>query len=315
MEVKKIRNLFPEIEVSRFNLAAWQNPGSDSVVLIGREVAEAGKKDEPDVGVLKMFETDGEGNVINERVLWKPIYEGLSLEDPRALVVAEDKISIGLTAVLRDKAGRAVPFPAIAKIDYLSSWKEELPPILIVSSFGPGKNLTPVDQDTYLFRPESAEYNHKLILFSIDKQIPKKLTEIEFPKDLEWAKWRIGTTMSPIWLNANEALFLVHGITIREIDGVKKYVYSIGRAKLSKNKEGYSLKVCPEPIITPDNFLNERGEPMVQELHPELRRVVYSCGGLVKKDNSDSLFLYVNVGDKSTFEVELSLEELKKGLF
>ena len=54
---------------------------------------------------------------------------------------------------------------------------------------------------------------------------------------------------------------------------------------------------------------------MVAELHPNLRRVVYSCGGLIKRNKQDGLFLYVNVGDRTTFEVEFSLSELKKGLF
>src|SRR5690606_5476313 len=104
-----------------------------------------------------------------------------------------------------------------------------------------------------------------------------------FPTDLPWARWRIGTTMSPIWINEKEALFIIHGITIQKIDGIDKYVYSLGRAKLSRNKNIFKVKVAYEPILTPDDFLNEDGTQIVPDLHPELRRVVYSCVGIVKK--------------------------------
>ena len=70
--------------------------------------------------------------------------------------------------------------------------------------------------------------------------------------------------------------------------------------------------VAPEPILTPNNFLDNEGKALVEELHPDIRRVVYSCGGIIKKG---TLTLYVNVGDRTTFEVEYSIEELKKGLF
>jgi hypothetical protein len=43
--------------------------------------------------------------------------------------------------------------------------------------------------------------------------------------------------------------------------------------------------------------------------------VVYSCGGIIKKGNKDLISLFVNVGDMTTFEVVLSMKELKEGLF
>jgi len=217
--------------------------------------------------------------------------------------------------VLRDKKGHPVPFPALVKIDSLSSWKYQLPPFLVIDSFGPGKNFTPVDDKTFLFRPESPDYNHKILVFSLHSQIPKKLGDIVFPLNLKWAKWRIGTTTPPIWLTPNEALFIIHGISIKEIDGKKKYVYSIGRAKLTRKNSHYKVDVAKDPILTPDNFLTSAGKPLVKELHPEIRRVVYSCGGIIKKNPQDMLSLYVNVGDRTTFEVEFLLDELKDGLF
>lgn len=315
MKFHQIKNIFPDSNVARYNVAVWQKLEDDSLCFIGREVTAAGKIGEPDNSMLKLFEVNKSGAVIQERVIWKPLYDGINLEDPRVLKLANENLIIGLTAVLRDKKGHPVPFPAIVKIDSLTSWKHELPPFLVIDSFGPGKNLTPLDNFTYLFRPDPIEYHHKLLVFSLHSQIPKKLGDIDFPKDLTWASWKIGTTMSPLWITPNEALFIIHGISIQEINGKKKYIYSIGRAKLTRKDQSFQAIIAPEPIITPDDFLNSEGLPMVQELHPELRRVVYSCGGIIKKNSRDTLSLYVNVGDRTTFEVEFSLEELKKDLF
>jgi len=264
---------------------------------------------------LKLFEISHEGNILHERIIWKPLYDGINLEDPRVLKLPNENLLIGLTCVLRGKRGQAIPFPAIVKIDYLDSWKQNLPPFLVIDTFGPGKNLTPLDEKTFLFRPEAPAYNHKILVFSLSSQIPEKIADIPFPKDLPWAKWRIGTTMPPIWLTSNEALFIIHGITMQFIDGIEKYVYSIGRAKLVRNGAKFTLTVAPEPILSPDDFINPEGNPLVEELHPESRRVVYSCGGIIKRSDMNSLSLYVNVGDRATFEVAFSLEELKEGLF
>ncbi len=315
MKIKQIKDIFPNIRVARFNVAVWQKTGEDSLYFIGREVTTAGEKGEPDTGLLKLFEVSSSGNVIREKIIWKPLYEGINLEDPRALELPRENLIIGLTAVLRDKKGNPIPFPAIVKIDSFSSWKEGLPPFLVIDTFGPGKNLTPISKHTFLFRPDSVDYFHKLLVFSLHSQIPEKLGIIQFPKDLPWASWRIGTTMPPIWFTPHEALFIIHGISLQTIKGKQKYVYSIGRAKLLRKDNKFKVIVAPEPILIPDDFLDKEGAPLVEELHPELRRVVYSCGGVIKKHTPDILSLYVNVGDRTTFEVELPLAELKKDLF
>ncbi len=316
MKIKQIKNIFPSTSpIARYNVAVWQKPGEDSLSFIGREVASPGQLGQPDTGMLIVFEVGVDGSVLHEKVIWKPIYDGINLEDPRALELPNENLIIGLTAVLRDKKGSPIPFPAIVKIDSFSSWEKELPPFLIIDTFGPGKNLTPINKNTYLFRPDSSDYYHKLIVFTLHSQIPEKLGEIQFPQDLPWANWRIGTTMPPIWLSEEEALFIIHGITIQKINGEDKYVYSIGRAKLISKNGKFDVIVAKDPILTPDNFLDENGKPLVQELHPESRRVVYSCGGVIKKDNPDILSLFVNVGDRTTFEVELSIADLKKDLF
>lgn len=315
MKIKQIKDIFPDIQVARFNLAVWQKSGEDSLFFIGREVTTPGETGEPDTGILKLFEVDKNGSLKHQKVIWKPIYESINLEDPRALELPDENLIIGLTAVFRDKKGHPIPFPALVKIDSVNSWKKELPPFLVIDTFGPGKNLTPIDKNTYLFRPDSSEYFHKLLIFSLHSQIPEKLDDIQFPLDLPWASWRIGTTMPPIWLTPNEALFIIHGISIQKIRGKEKYIYSIGRAKLVRKKDKFEVIVAREPILTPDDFLDTNGTPLVAELHPETRRVVYSCGGVIKKNAQDILSLYVNVGDRTTFEVELSLTELKKDLF
>lgn len=315
MKIKQIKKIFSDIKVARYNLAVWQRSNQDSLFFIGREVARAGEIGEPDNGILKLFEVGRDGVVIQEKMIWQPIYDGINLEDPRALELLNENLIIGLTAVLRDKKGSPVPFPAIVKIDSLSSWKQELPPFLIIDTFGPGKNLTPIDNNTYLFRPDGFEYNHKILAFYLHSQVPEKLDDIAFPTDLPWANWRIGTTMPPLWLTPSEALFIIHGVSKQSIDGKEKYIYSIGRAKLIRKNNKFELIVAPEPILTPDNFLDNEGRPMVEELHPELKRVIYSCGGIIKKHSQDTLSLYVNVGDRTTFEVEFSLNELKQGLF
>lgn len=315
MKIRQYKNIFPDLRVARYNLTAWQKPTGNSVFFIGREVTQAGEQGQPDNGILKLYEVNDQADILQERTIWEPSFNGINLEDPRALQLLNDNLIIGLTAVLRDKEGHPIPFPAIIKIDSLSSWNQKLPPFLIISSFGPGKNITPLDSYTYLFRPESPEYNHKILVFSLHHQVPEKLTDITFPTDLYWAQWRIGTTMAPIWINQYEAIFLIHGISKQTIQGTQKYIYSIGRAKLTKKNNTYTVTVAPEPIITPDDFIDEQGHPLIPELHPNARRVVYSCGGIIKKNQKDTLTLYVNVGDRTTYEVEFPLSELKAGLF
>lgn len=313
--MKQIKHIFPDIHFARFNMAVWQKSGEDTLNFIGRVVAKPGETGEPDTGILKLFEANANGAIIREKVIWQPIYEGINLEDPRALKLPHENLIIGLTAVLRDRKGLPIPFPAIVKIDSFNTWKKELPPFLVIDTFGPGKNLTPISKHTCLFRPDSTEYFHKLLVFSLHSQIPEKISDIVFPTDLPWARWRIGTTMPPIWITPNEALFILHGITIESINGKDVYVYSIGRAKLLRNKNDYKVVVMNDPILTPLDFLDSAGVPLVQELHPDLRRVIYSCGGVIKRKNPDTLSLYVNVGDRTTFEVDLLLSDLKKDLF
>jgi hypothetical protein len=311
MQITEIKNVFPDRPVARYNVAAWQRSVNDNVVLIGREVEKPGEVGEPDIGSLVLSEIDSNGNVVHERTIWEPMYDSFYLEDPRALMVPDKNIIvIGFTAVLRAKDGKPVPFPAVVKIDSSETWRDVLPPVTLIHSFGPGKNLTPIDNNGFLFRPDDIGYHHKLVIFRLVGSVPYKIQDLQFPQDLNWAKWRMGTTMSPVWITPTEGLLILHGINIVD----EKYIYNIGRARITKVGSLYKVTVHPDPIITPDTFKTNEGHPLVEELHNQ-RRVVYSCGGVIKKGKTDKLYLYVNVGDRTTFEVGLSLEELKDGLF
>jgi predicted GH43/DUF377 family glycosyl hydrolase len=301
-----IKNLFPNTVVARYNLGAWQSHENENVFLIGREVISAGTEGEPDNGVLKLFEVDSNGDIIKDRVIWQPSFEGINLEDPRVLELPNNNLVIGMTAVVRDKKGVPLPFPAIVKIDSHHTWNKELPPFLFLGTFGPGKNLTPIDSSTFLFRPDHVDYHHTLLLFSLHRQVPEKIADIEFPQNLPWALWKIGTTMPPLWINDNEAILIIHGIT--KVNG--KFIYSIGRALLTRKDDSFSVTVSEDPIITPSDFYDTDGQPLIEELHPELRQVVYSCGGIIKRGQDSIVSLYVNVGDRTTFEVQIPREKL-----
>ncbi len=297
--------------INRYNAAAWIAE-SGHTVLIVREVTIAGGKGEPDKGSMILIEIDPQGNIVHESVIWKPQGDDQLLEDPRALVLSQGKVLMGLTAVL--KGNKYYPYPAITTLEN-TSYKGYLPQVNIIKDFGPGKNTTPVDDKTFFFRQDGPENNHKLFVFEWDGLRPKGIGEIYFPKNIDWASWRIGTTMPPIWINDAEALMLIHGIKIQ--DG--KYVYSLGRAKLFKDSYSsstprFEVEVDPMPLLTPDNFVSENGEPTIEELHPQLRRVVYACGGVVRqKSEQQILSLYVNVGDTQTVEVPLEINHLKSG--
>ena len=176
------------------------------------------------------------------------------------------------------------------------------------------KSLEEDDKHTYsfAFRPEGNINNHRLHVFehSEDGEVDHRQF-IDFPKDIPWAEFRIGTTVPPIWLNENEAIFPIHGSTL--VNG--KYVYSIGTTRLLRDKDGNLSvdNISQESVINPDLFDGMFDGDKV-ELHPE-RRVVYCCGGIPTYDNSgkyNNLKLYVNVGDKRTVEVTMSMAEMVK---
>ena len=300
--------LFPDLKHSRYNVAAWTSQ-NDNVFLITREIERESKENEPDFSRLILAELDKKLKPIREFTIWEATNESLLLEDPRAMSKPDDTVTIGLSAVLRGGQGEYIPYPAVTKLN-TRHWKDMLPAVTIIESFGPGKNTTPVEEDTYFFRPDGSETSHQLLVFSLKDMVPRKIQYLRFPMDLKWAEWKIGTAMPPIWLDENNALMIMHGITIR--DG--KFIYSLGRAILSKHNGKYDIKVDKKALITPEYFRDSQGNYLVDELHPELRKVVYCCGGILKPTNKEKLILFVNVGDMNTFLVEYKMEHLTKGL-
>jgi predicted GH43/DUF377 family glycosyl hydrolase len=301
------QHYFSKKLIDRFNAAAWRDKETGHIFLMPREVKRAGDHGQPDKGMLVILELNTQGEVIHEMVVWKPENDDLHLEDPRAIVLENGKVLIGLTAVIKEN-GEYYPYPAVIELD-TANWKKALPTPQICKEIGVGKNLTPINQDTFFFRKEGSANSHKLHVLNWDGHDLTPAGEMQLSADIPWAPWRIGTTMPPIWVNENEALMLIHGIKIEN----GKYVYSLGRSRLKKNDDTYNIEVDHNPILTPDNFVTD-GKSLIGELHPELRRVVYSCGGIIKRqDDQDILSLFTNVGDKQTVEIPFHLSHLKQG--
>jgi len=297
------KNIFPHTSTARYNVAAWQESSTGNLTLIGRNVTKAGGKNEPDIGSLMLSEFDREGQLIAEHEVWKPSSENFSLEDPRAIVGQDGIITIGLTAVFFSN-GEVETYPALVKVD--SNWKKKLPTVTVIKDFGQGKNMTPLGHDFFVFRPSEQKYNHKLLMFKIGEERAEKITDLIFSKELPWAEWRIGTAMPPIWQKDGSAIFFIHGISIEE----GKYIYSIGLSKIFPKNGTYVTAVCPEPILTPKTFTDGEGKALIEELRPEERKVVYACGGIIDQKNPEHLKLYVNVGDRATFEVVFEMKEI-----
>lgn len=306
-----------------YNAAAWQD--GDKIHLLGRHVEAAGKYGEPDVGSLVLKTLGQDGNVISSKEVWQPSEDGDHLlEDARAMPLFDGRIAFGITAVDRNKT----PHPAVLIISTEELTNGSLPKPKIIEIMGEGdqttplgenisqlagKNVTAISSNLFAFRPEGDNNNHQLRVFQYNEDGGVSHQQyINFPKDIPWAKWRMGTTMPPIWINDNEAIFPIHGIN-RVAD---KYVYSIGSARLVKDENGVLSvdNISSESLINPDSFAGMYDNDEV-ELHNE-RRVVYCCGGIPIKDASgelERLKLYVNVGDRRTVEVTVPIAALTKG--
>lgn len=292
---------------NRYNAAAWKSSDEGNVVLLLREVTVAGQEGEPDKGAIVRLEIDPHGHLMSETVVWRPETNKIHLEDARALPLKSGQVLLGLTAVQQENR-QFIPYPATAILDS-PTWDGEFPPVNVIKEFGAGKNMTPMSTDTFIFRPEGPEWNHKLLAVKWTPEKGERLGEIAFPTNIPWARWRIGTTMPPRWITDDRALLIIHGISVNQ----DRYVYSIGRAKLTKVGQQFAVEVDPEPLVTPQQFRAEDGDPLMAELH-EKRRVVYACGGVEKQvDGRQMLALYVNVGDRRTVELLLGMDELLKG--
>lgn len=288
----------------RINAAVWPAQNGNTY-LLAREVKHPAPQNQPDKGNLVFLEIDQNEQVVQEKVVWRPRETAqFLLEDPRAYVCPNGQVLLGLTALPQNGRGD-IPYPALATVEG-TNLEEELQRVKVIDQFGPGKNTTPIDEHTFLFRKEGKENNHKLLVIRRNGESAQALEEISFPENIPWATHRIGTAMPPIRVNDQEALMVFHGI---KIEG-GKVIYSLGRTRLIKNNGHFQLKVDYHPLLTPDHFLDDQGQPLVEELHPE-RRVVYVCGGILKRiQEKEILSSYVNVADRQTREVRFSWRQL-----
>ena len=306
-----------------YNAAAWEYNGI--TYLLGRQVETAGGYGEPDVGSLVLKTLGQDGNISTSKEVWQSNEDGDHLlEDARAMPLSDGRIAFGITAVDRHKT----PHPAVLIISTEELANGKLPKPKIIEIMGKGDQTTPLGEDTselvgknvtaissnlFAFRPEGDNNNHQLRVFQYREDGTVSHQQyINFPKDIPWAEWRAGTTMPPIWINDNEAIFPIHGIN----KVGDKFVYSIGSSRLAKDENGVLSvdSISSEALINPDLFAGMFGSDEV-ELHSE-RRVVYCCGGIPIYNASgelESLKLYVNVGDKRTVEVTVPIAALTKG--
>lgn len=279
----------------RFNGGAWQTEKGNLKLLL-RHVEKSGENGEPDRGDLVLVELNDHRN-IKERVVWSS-QPNLNLEDPRVIRRKTGGLLIGLTAVVTENK-KHIPYPAFIEIDD-QDWEDLLPPVYIAKSLGPGKNTTPIGDQTYLFRPE--DQTHKFRVVSWNGQNTKLGDEIAFDQPIPyWAKYKIGIASPPIWLDQKKGLMFLHGVSIKE--GI--YHYALTPAWLNRHNGSFGITVADKPLLTPD-LLQENSHPKYQELHPE-KRVVYLCGALMY---NGCVNLYVNVGDTQTVLVTYSLQEL-----
>jgi len=321
--IEKIREI-PGTE-GFYNAAAWEINGT--TFLLGRKVRYAGTEKEPDVGSLILLALGTNGNIVSSKEIWQPKVGGHSLEDVRAQLLTDDRVAFGLTSVAHE-GDDFIPYPAVLITSNKDLMEGTLPEPEVIKIIGKGdqttplgedlsvttgKNVTAISPNLFAFRPEGDSNNHRLQLFEYQNK-GSKVTHrqyIDFPDTIPWAEYRVGTTMPPVWLNKNEAFLPIHGIKI--VDG--KYVYSIGTARLFRDEnEMLSVdNISQKPIIDPDLFAGMFKSDEI-ELH-DFRRVVYCCGGIpVCNDSGEAehLKLYVNVGDKRTVEVTISMDKIIK---
>lgn len=240
-----------------------------------------------------------------ERILPKP-----------KVIKAMGRIASKLVSLVQEeddyRAPIRLPEPEVIKV---MGKGDQTTPLGEDTSVSAGKNVTALSPDLFAFRSEGDNNNHRLKVFGYqqeDGEVTFKQS-LDFSKDKpQWCEHRIGTTMPPVWLNKEEAFLPIHGIKI--VDG--KYVYSIGTARLFRDENGILSvdNISQKPIIDPDLFAGMFNSDEI-ELHSE-RRVVYCCGGIPICNDSgelEHLKMYVNVGDKRTVEVTISMGRIIKG--
>ena len=320
-----------------FNAAAWRadnDPDSPTLLLVrdGTDYEKRGVPGEPDVGALALAIVM-HGRLKSVRKVWEPEPKeamGDILEDPRVLTkdpraVQFGDLVIGLTRLRPDKnnGGKYKPFPAIATTSFDALLDGQFPPTSYISDLTqispnaelpPGKNTTPLivpgRRRHLIYREEDA--NHKLTIVQLGEGgVAEKKQGIITPEDQipYWGKFKMGTTMSPVWLNDREALLLPHGI--RMVRG--RYVYAIGSARLFIGNDGaFGIdNVSKHPHLTSDSFRGILPKRKTQ-FRPKERTAIYACGGTYDPERRE-ITLYPSVGDNWTVKTILSVDAITSG--
>src|SRR4051812_43695194 len=190
----------PGLPLGFYNAAAVEHEGD--VLLLGRQVQEAGVPGEPDIGTMCLAVLRG-GVVQRLKQVWRPEpgKQGDLLEDARALVLPSGQLAVGYTRLALSEE-KYQPFPAIT-VAPVEAFLDDLPPTSFIVGLGTGSETTPIGGGAgmfhlisgknatpfvtpfgvgkLLFRPEGKD--HQLMLFSVDAtgaaQEPQYL---DFPK-------------------------------------------------------------------------------------------------------------------------------------
>ncbi len=288
----------------RINGAAWFDEVSGHTHLLARHINGLGGVTMPDWGKLELLSFDANRNLVSQRVVWEGSGTQLNLEDARAIISTDGRVLLGLTAVI-EEGDKFIPYPA-----FCTFGQTDLENLVVAKNLGPGKNVTPLTDTTWVYRKDSDDFS--LTMVTWDGKIATPTGSLTLNPTPQWATEKIGTTMAPIWINENEALFLLHGVSKTG----DMYQYALGRAKLVREGTTFRISlVDPQPILTPDDLGQTAKTLGIRERH-QFRRVVYCCGGIVPPGGivqNKEVSLFVNIGDSRTVEVVYSLAELTKG--
>jgi len=293
---------------------------------LGRQLVEAAPAGEPDTGPLVLTELGPTNDIISVTEVWNPKDKNILIEDPRARQAADGSAFIGFTFVNKAEGNKTYPgwmrlrsadqlitgpFPESTIITKYGSGKQATPlsgevegnsdEVESNSREVEGKNATSLDDELLMYRQVGED--HKLRVLKCAEGDASHVGSIEFPKNIWWAKYKIGTAAPPVWLNENEAFFEFHGLN-KTIDGEivdpdskdprVKFKYALGTARLFRTKDddgNYSFRVdniSVDPVLTSESF-PDLGDDRQIELHPEIRQALYNCFGESIFDENDQL--------------------------
>lgn len=207
-------------------------------------------------------------------------------EDPRA----GSNSTIGMTAVCQENDGSYTSHPALIEVE-IEGNEVKVGKTRIFDE--KGKNVLPLEDNTFLYRPEGE--THKLHLVKPDyTDHLNVIKEIDFSafSNINWMRKKIGLVARPLDLKDDRKLFFIHGV--REGTGLdgkdKDDIYAIGIALMDKNWN--VLAVDSAPLFERKDFVNNL--PLKEDLNPK-KEVVYLCD---YQEAGEDIIFPVNVGER-----------------